>query len=336
MRRSLVKSRWVFLFPLTSAVVLVSAALACNVAKWELVTTGKHPHSQPFLKVQFSNLNHGWGLTPTALFETNDGGKSWTSLTEDTDGRATFFSTEFVDNTTGFIVGTQQQSSSARSPVVLRTADSGKTWRASIIRPGSITADHPRLLHSVSFCNPKLGWVAGSNLILKTVDGGETWEESWGNSSENLFSVACLAQERAIAVGENGLILVTIDGGESWRRQASGTSGNRVRVRAFDSNIWIVGGAAGGGSILLHSRDLGVNWESQRIDVSETLFDLYVSDKRGWAVGSNGLILHTVDGWRSWQRQESSTKNDLFSLFFMSPNVGWASGDRNTILRFEE
>ncbi|MCA1579186.1 MAG: hypothetical protein LC794_17695 [Acidobacteria bacterium] len=326
------KSRWFFLIALLSSVALISAVLACKATTWELVTTDEHPHSQAFVAVQFSGLNHGWGLTPTALFETNDGGRSWTSLTKNAEGNITFFSVEFVDNTTGFIVGSQQQSGNARSPIVLRTDDLGKNWRESIIKSVPTTTDQPRLLHSVSFCDRQVGWAAGSDLVLKSIDSGQTWERFLSDSDENLFSVACLSRERAVVVGQNGLILVTTDGGKSWTRQASGTSANLVRVRAFDDDIWIVGGIDGK-SILLHSHRLSGNWESQRLEVSETLFDIYISNTRGWAVGSNGLILHTIDGWRTWERQESPTKNNLFSLFFLSPNRGWASGDHKTILR---
>jgi len=317
-----------------TTVVVMSVVAACKVSKWQLITAGEHPHTPAFLAVSFTDRDHGWGLTPTVLFETNDGGRTWTSRFEDTDAKRTFFSLEFVNGLTGFIVGAQGTGTD-RLPLILRTTDGGKSWQDTTIKLGSTAMNAALLMHAVSFCNPQMGWAVGSNVIVRTTNGGQTWETQRSNNEEILFSVACLSPDRASAVGQNGLILYTMDGGKTWDRQISGTTDNLARVRFFGDDGWIVGGMAGK-SLLLRTRDAGANWRAQQLNLSEALFDIYFSGTRGWIVGANGTILKTTNGGQMWERQESSTKNNLMCLFFLSPHQGWAGGDKQTLLRFSE
>jgi photosystem II stability/assembly factor-like uncharacterized protein len=325
---------WRCLTALIGSVAAITVWAACNVPRWQLISTSEHPHTPTFLAVSFTNPDHGWGLTPTTLFETSDGGRTWALRFEDTDAKRTFFSLEFVNLLTGFIVGTQRTGTD-RSLLILRTSDAGKSWQDTLIKVGSKAASAGLLLHAVSFCDSQLGWAVGSNLIVRTTNAGQTWETQRSNNEEALFSVACLSPERALAVGQNGLILYTTDGGKTWSRQASGTTENLTRVRAVGDDLWIVGGMAGRG-VLLHRRDAGANWQSQPLDISEELYDIYVSGTRGWIVGAMGTILQTTDGGQTWERQESPSKNNLMCLFFLSPHDGWAGGDRMTLLRFSE
>lgn len=323
---------WFRLTALAVSVVALLAGTACHLSKWQLIATGEHPHTPTFLAVSFDTADHGWGLTPTTVFETSDGGRTWSARLEEQDAKRTFFSLVFVNDLTGFIVGAQQ-SGTDRSLLILRTQDSGKTWQDTLIKAESMVMNAGLLLHSVSFCDPQVGWAVGSNMIVRTRNGGQTWEIQRSNNEEVLYSVACLTRERVWAVGQNGLILCTLDGGNTWNRQASGTTENLARVRASGDGLWIVGGTAGRG-VLLHNRDSGANWEPEHLDISEPLFDLHLSGTRGWIVGANGTILGTTDGGQTWEQQESPTKNNLMCVFFLSSHQGWAGGDKQTVLRF--
>lgn len=305
---------------------------ACKDSNWHLVTTGQHPHILPFLALSFTDQDHGWGITPTELLETSDGGKKWTSRFESSGGKRTFFSLNFVDGQNGFIVG-GNRTGTERSPLILRTIDGGKSWQDTSI-PEGLTGTYAGL-QGVSFCDTNAGWAVGANMVLRTTNVGQTWEMQRRNNDEVLFSVACLSSSRAWAVGQNGLILYTGDGGKTWSPQTSGTTDNLTRVRFFGDDGWIVGGSAGK-SLLLRSRDAGTSWQSQQLNMSEALFDIYFSGTRGWIVGANGTILQTTDGGQTWERQESSTKNHLMCLFFLSPHQGWAGGDKQTLLHFSE
>src|SRR5258707_1471957 len=211
---------WLYV-ALLVGVAMIAVVAACKVSKWQLMSTGEHPHTPTFLAVSFTSPDHGWGLTPTALFETSDGGRTWASRVEDTDGKRTFFSLEFVNGLTGFIVGAQR-SGNDRTLLVLRTSDAGKSWQDTLIKVESTVTNAGILLHAISFCDPQVGWAVGSNVIVRTTNSGQTWETQRSNNEEVLYSVACVSPDRAWAVGQNGRILYTTDSGKTWGRQASG------------------------------------------------------------------------------------------------------------------
>ncbi|HYX31035.1 MAG TPA: YCF48-related protein [Pyrinomonadaceae bacterium] len=320
-----------YLLGLVVSLIFIVTAAACSRPKWELISSGGHPHTPTFLNVSFSNPDHGWGLTPSALFETNDGGRTWTSRIASDDGDRTFFDLDFVDGRTAFIVGIQRKGDKP-SLLILRSNDAGKSWQDTQINSGQAVPNG--LVHSISFCDSKIGWAVGANTILATRDGGDTWETQNTNDNDVLYSVTCSDANRAWAAGKHGRILYTGDGGRTWHSQVSGTTEDLTRIRSFGDDLWIVGGVADKG-IVLHSHG-GANWQSQPLVIAEPLFDIYVSGTSIWVAGANGAILRSRTGGQTWEREKSPTNNNLMSLFFLSPDQGWAGGDKMTLLRLSE
>jgi photosystem II stability/assembly factor-like uncharacterized protein len=106
-------------------------------------------------------------------------------------------------------------------------------------------------------------------------------------------------------------------------------------VRFFGNSGWIVGGAQGK-AVLLRTHDGGETWQTQQLDVMSALFDIFFVGNHGWIAGEKGTILESGDGGQTWSLQKTPTHENLTSLFFLSPNQGWAGGDRLTLLRFSD
>lgn len=304
-------------------------------AQWRVVSQDSAASdSESIMSVYFTDVNHGWILTLSRLLETADGGKSWTTRLDARSPKRAFYSMTFVSPTTGVIVGTQGTKND-HAPLILLSIDGGKNWRER--RSGTGTASEiggVTQLNGLSFCNPNMGWAVGSGMVLRTDDGGQTWEaQRSGNQNEMLFSVACVSPKNAYVVGQDGLIIHTEDAGKSWQSQDSRTKDNLMRVRFFGKTGWILGGQAGKGFLLRSNADI-TDWERVRLDSSEALFDIYMNGRQGWIIGAEGTIFQTKDGGQTWNHQESPTTNSLTSLFFLSPQEGWAGGDRLTLLRF--
>lgn len=66
--------------------------------------------------------------------------------------------------------------------------------------------------------------------------------------------------------------------------------------------------------------------------VSDPLYDLCFTGKRGVAIGYYGTILVSEDGGNKWKQVPSGTKELLTSLSFSDVNHGWAVGSNGTIL----
>ncbi|MCX7562260.1 hypothetical protein OS176_01675 [Xanthomonadaceae bacterium XH05] len=118
------------------------------------------------------------------------------------------------------------------------------------------------------------------------------------------------AASRAVAVGERGQILVSESRSE-WR-QVSGvpTRATLTAVSAVGDRVW----AVGHDGTIVTSRDGGLTWATQRVDVLDTspdaafdprqgvpLLDVLMLDEdHGFAVGAYAQLLRTDDGGASW------------------------------------
>lgn len=60
----------------------------------------------------------------------------------------------------------------------------------------------------------------------------------------------------------------------------------------------------------------------------------FVSAGEGWAVGAEGTVLHTRDGGINWLSERSPTPHRLERIYFTDRNHGWAVGFGGTIIAY--
>jgi len=310
---------------------------ACSTGKWELVSTDHISDGVPIESLTFSKDGQGWSLTPGELLRFTKG--NWTTVLSNQNNERVFYSFVFSSDLHGIVVGGQKKNG-LYTVLILQTTDGGVTWQE---RPTDVKGDpdihNMSLLQSISLCGTS-GWAVGQNLILHTSDDGQTWQrQRWNTGKEGvdtrLGTVTCTSSLRAWAAGADGLVLRTIDGGNSWTQQDVGTTDILMRVRFFGDTGWIVGGTHGK-AVILNTRDHGETWQAQQTDLTKGLLDVFFTGSKGWLVGETGTILKTEDGGLTWTRQESPTVENLTCIFFLSPNKGWAGGDKRTLLRFSD
>lgn len=118
-------------------------------------------------KVLFLSATSGWAGTTTGLYQTSDGGATWT--------KKRFYpinDVQFLTPQVGYAIGDKN--------VILRTNDAGTTWSEQ-----HSTRWHPLVaLRGVSFTSPDSGIVVGDeHATYQTTNGGETWERNFFFSS---------------------------------------------------------------------------------------------------------------------------------------------------------
>jgi photosystem II stability/assembly factor-like uncharacterized protein len=193
------------------------------------------------------------------IMHTADGGQTWTSIPMATHANL-LIDTFFTDDTHGWVVGGQGGTTYARlKPVILFTADGGRTWENRLQNSG---IDFPtgEWGWKIQFLNPQLGFVSLENdtaaAILKTTDGGQTWKrikindpqrnvelEGIGFIDEKVGWVGGWGHGFAAGNGD-GTTSGTTDGGETWFDANNvGRFINRFR---FTGSQPIVGYASGG------------------------------------------------------------------------------------------
>ncbi|MGV0743831.1 YCF48-related protein [Mycolicibacterium sp. XJ870] len=281
--------------------------------------------------IGFATDTRGWVGTTAGeaqLFETSDGGATWTAVTDlPAEAPAKVCGISVVDESVVYASGTNEPTD---TPRIMKTVDGGQTWQAR-----DMTA-HASILIDIYFTSPDTGWVVGGKehpvtpadrqcrrnlarskikpVVLRTTDGGQTWTnrlagmESQFPLGEWGWKIFFLDETVGFISLENfceGAILKTTDGGDTWTR--------------------------------LPINDVNKNANLEGIG--------FVDENRGWVGGwgttafpnPNGLSSETTDGgqtWGSidWGEPQTGEYLNRFRFVGTPPVVGYASG--NTIYKY--
>ena len=240
-------------------------------------------------RIQFLNLQHGWGVNSGGAYSTTDGGTTWTLRLEAEDGVSPT-SLCFINPSLGWVT---------HDHVLYKTTDGGVTW---------MPFPFGRALRSVKFADAQVGWLSAGTgsgepgaTILRTDDGGMTFRETHavGNSAF-LGDISAVSVSEVWMAGSQGLplmplILHSADGGENWEEQASPAIGAVMAVHFVDGDHgWAVGRQ------IQSTSDGGVTWTVQpapQFPNFNGFTDVFfVSPSTGWVVGGDGVILKTTTG----------------------------------------
>jgi len=144
------------------------------------------------------------------ILRSTDAGASWTNVSPK---QAILMDSEFVDPTTGWVVGGQ----------IYKSSDGGISWN------GQHTPSE--VLYSVSFFDALHGWAVGwGPTILHTTNGGTTWTpQSVVAPTSALFAVEALGPHEAWIAGGNGFFAHEGRRRELAARAAARHVGRRLR-----------------------------------------------------------------------------------------------------------
>jgi hypothetical protein len=263
-----------------------------------------------FRCIGFASATRGWAGTLTApktLFETRDGGASWTPVTDlPALAPSAVCGMSVVNESVVYLSGTNFPN---RPPRMMKTTDGGATWRAWDMRPWA------SILIDCYFPSPDRGWVVGGKadepvatrnnvvpVVLFTADGGRTWQNQVANLHDQFpkgewgWKIQFLDDRVGFVSLENftqGAILKTTDGGRSWTRLP-------VNDPQGNANLEGVG---------------------------------FVDENHGWVGGWGDRLFQrlssseTTDGGRTWVDASAIGKAlNRFRFFGKPVTVGYASG----------
>jgi photosystem II stability/assembly factor-like uncharacterized protein len=217
---------------------------------------------------------------------------------------------------------------------LLTSNDNGKTWtrtQLAQIYPFSWLD-----LFSIRFAPDRVnGWISGEQgLILRTTDAGKTWQKQQSGVVDNLYRVAPVDAQSAVAAGVNGALLSTHNGGQTWQvsRQKNGFA--FFDIAATDaSNAWAIGEF----ETILHSSDGGKTWTAQsggkRGNFRQPAYFTvrFRDNMHGWVTGQGATLLVTSDGGKTWQPVVSPTPSSMFGTVFTDGRF-WMAGDDGVLL----
>ncbi len=206
------------------------------------------------------------------IMKTTNGGTSWTDMSQNLKYR--FTGIAMLDDSTVFVVGTDQNSMAKTRGVIFASYNYGNTWDKFDKHLGNgytdIVTDPPRKVyilaikrayHSISsgkhffhgaygggrlgFCFDFIedwGFMVGNDgLFSRTTTHGREWEDVDVGLTKNLYSVAMFDKYSGIAVGEDGVVLYFSESGDKYRSESCGYDFDLNTVFLTDTKIFIGG-----------------------------------------------------------------------------------------------
>jgi len=138
---------------------------------------------------------------------------SWERLPLPISETAVLFDIDFVDDKTGFLVGSQG--------TFLGSKDGGNTWK-EVNLDSAIGGDEINYRwESISFKGNE-GWAVGKPAVMvHTTDGGESWERIPFSSQlpGTFLKVTAINENEAEIITSAGAIYKTANGGKNWKAQ---------------------------------------------------------------------------------------------------------------------
>jgi photosystem II stability/assembly factor-like uncharacterized protein len=242
------------------------------------------------------------------IYQTTDGGKSWTLQFMNPDPKGFLDALAFWDDDHGIALGDPVD---ARFTIV-STNDGGRNWKKSPSENMPLALKGEGAFAASGTCLVVQGdrsvWFgtggASVSRVFRSDDRGQSWEAHEtpvraGNASSGVFSLAFHTVNRGVAIGgdykdpeqTDGVVAWTSDGGRNWTLpRVAGPSGYRSAVAVVPKMT------------------------------RPTLV----------AVGPTGSDFST-DGGQTWL---PLGKEGFHAVRFVSPDAGWAVGDNGTLAKF--
>jgi photosystem II stability/assembly factor-like uncharacterized protein len=196
------------------------------------------------------------------IMKTTDGGQSWTSISMAAHANL-LIDNYFTDDLHGWVVGGKGGTTVEElKPVVLFTADGGRSWENRLQNSG-IDFPSGEWGWKIQFLTPQIGFVSLENskgaAILKTADGGQTWKrievtdpqknsdlEGVGFINEKVGWVGGWGHDFNPGPGD-GISSGTTDGGATWF--GANNIGRFINRFRFFANAQPVAGYASGRTV---------------------------------------------------------------------------------------
>ncbi|ELS02405.1 putative photosystem II stability/assembly factor-like protein [Xenococcus sp. PCC 7305] len=294
---------------------------------WKILTL---PTEAIFADIAFTDdPNHGWLVgTKASLFETTDGGDSWSEKVIDFGTEKISFSGVSFSGDEGWIVG--------KPSILLHTNDAGANW--SRIALSSKLPGSPDGIIALAANSAEM--VTDLGAIYKTTDGGENWKALVEGAVGVARNIERSADGRYVAVSANGNFYSTWKPGQTEWTPHNRNSSRRLQNMGFslDGDLWLL--ARGGVVQFSHTGEEG-EWSEAiypEFSASWGLLDIgYPTSDEVWVAGGSGELLYSPDGGETWQkdREVEDAPSNLYKVIFQSPEQGFVLGERGVLLKYE-
>jgi photosystem II stability/assembly factor-like uncharacterized protein len=223
-----------------------------------------------------------------AIYDTADGGKTWTAVTP-------------APTTLGLlgVASRDGRSIAVGQKGLVLTRESGKSWQ-------SVESGTQERLFSVSMNSKGQAVAVGSfGTVLRSTDAGQSWKDAapdWtayttDGQQPHLYAASIDEAGDITVAGEFGLILRQRVQGNAWQLLNKGDASLFAMEFEADGNAW----AAGQSGYVLHSKNNGMSWQVVDVGSTAILLSIHAADNGHVLMTGMRDAVASRDGGNSWQ-----------------------------------
>lgn len=270
----------------------------------------------------FTDENTGFIVDRSTILKTTNKGATWktvASLQPNTRYSSSAFLEKifFIDNSTGFAVGTFDK--------ILKTKDGGETW--TTLQWSNSSAPYTRL-HDVYFHDENNGMIAGYTVddiqmnfgmkyfIKTTSDGGKHWQTTYMSDDYDYerASISVINQQTSYVLLQGDYyvpirLIRSTDGGQHWNVLPLPMLLYYASMAWTDAATGFITGAQETYlpcNTVLQTTDSGKTWTVQTLHSPNAPYNnsaltiAFSGKNHGVIAGENGAIFRTENGGQSW------------------------------------
>lgn len=293
---------------------------------WELIEI---PTEATFADIAFTNNpNHGWLVgTKASLFETTDGGETWTTKTIDFGEEKVSFTAVSFHQDEGWISGEPN--------VLLHTNNGGETWERI-----PLSEQLPGVPYGIIALDEQTAeMVTNLGAIYKTTNGGKSWKALVEGSVGVARNISRSNTGKYVAVSARGNFYSTWNPGDTEWTPHNRNSSRRLQNMGFteDEHLWLI---ARGGQIQFTKSEDFEDWDEvlyPEVSTSWGFLDLATrTTQELWVAGGSANLLLSPDLGTTWQkdREVENVPSNFYNLVFLNEDQGFILGARGILLKY--
>ena len=283
-----------------------------------------------FSELWFFDRLRGIAVGNSHIFETDDGGLSWTPSPiryEVVGARGLHFT---ADGTGWMTYGSS----------LVRSTDRGRTWvryTTAFEEARMLTASFGWTFGRIAeSCGIRPPCERGPYGVFTTQDGGFSWVRRSPEASPPDIHASFATPELGFRLDSNGALLRSADGGQTWVTPAGHglpsppwAGGRFLFINAREG--WILEGLR-----TWRTLDGGLTWAAgtpvQGAQVWESLTMRFADANHGWLAGSKGTVWGTENGGQTWALQTTGLTSGYSALFALDAQHVWVGGAAGAVL----
>jgi len=263
----------------------------------------EYASSSRFEQAQFASADTGFLVSSnyTRVFNTVDGGKTWTQQNPTPYSYDVTRGISFLDQKTGYL--SLEETGACCSGMIIRTKDGGKSWK-----PVWGSQYNGEMFTGIFYIDESTAFAIRNYQVYKTIDSAKTWTllNLTNDYVNRLTDIWFTDKQTGFVASEEGTIFTTHDAGATWQSQyplINNYLGNVQinAIRFFNPQVGYITGGDNSGPLnygfIFKTIDSGRTWQQSSSHGGNLIS--FTPDSNVLVAGYGGMLMKSPVG--TWQ-----------------------------------